>query len=102
MIGNQLRKKKSRFVFTAPNKDAKKDNYPSLNKLNPIWIKGLFFFKLFCVGSFCSAETWYQKRKPMGTGALMKDHEGHYYHFDKTTLAKKCNNHGSYIQCNEQ
>lgn len=31
----------------------------------------------------------------MGTGALMKDHEGHYYHFDKTTLAKKCNNHGT-------
>ncbi len=52
-------------------------NYPSLNKLNPTWLKVFFFFKLFFVGSFCSAETRSQKRKPMGTGVLMKDREGH-------------------------
>ncbi len=58
-------------------KDAKRDKLSKPKQVKSHLVEGVFFFKLFFVGSFCSAETRSQKRKPMGTGVLMKDREGH-------------------------
>lgn len=89
-------------IFTAPNKDANRDIYPSLNKLNPLWLKVCFSLSYSLLVVFVVLKPDLRSEKSMGTEAFIKDHEGHYYHLDKTILAKECNNHASHIQCNDQ